>query len=339
MIGHLERLRPDAKVVRTQRRALPAGRSARRARRPRSSTSPRARLVVSTTKFEVARRRRGPAARSGDPEARAGLSRRKARAVIDLGGVFVDRARVKVAGRPVQAGPEDRGQRRRRARAARRSRRPSRGSCSRDDHVIVVDKPAGLVTAPTPESESRRPARSARRSSYGEVYLVHRHRSADERPARVRAHARGEQAARRRVQASTTSIASTAPSRSARSRAQTIDRPIDRHAARSRTSRPSRRCAGATLVVVPPRDRPHPPDPHPPRRARPSGRRRSRARRRDRARTFVPRPPRLALHAVRARLRAPGDRRARAVGEPRCRRISPAGSSSSVSADRRSRRR
>ena len=34
----------------------------------------------------------------------AGLSRRKARAVIDLGGVFVDRARVKVAGRTVRAG-------------------------------------------------------------------------------------------------------------------------------------------------------------------------------------------------------------------------------------------
>ncbi len=33
-----------------------------------------------------------------------GLSRRKARAVIDVGGVFVDRARVKVAGRPVRAG-------------------------------------------------------------------------------------------------------------------------------------------------------------------------------------------------------------------------------------------
>ena len=34
----------------------------------------------------------------------AGLSRRKARTVIDLGGVYVDRARVKVAGRTLRAG-------------------------------------------------------------------------------------------------------------------------------------------------------------------------------------------------------------------------------------------
>ncbi|MEJ7604129.1 MAG: S4 domain-containing protein [Kofleriaceae bacterium] len=33
-----------------------------------------------------------------------GLSRRKARGVIDLGGVFVNRSRVKVAGRLVQPG-------------------------------------------------------------------------------------------------------------------------------------------------------------------------------------------------------------------------------------------
>jgi 23S rRNA pseudouridine1911/1915/1917 synthase len=32
------------------------------------------------------------------------LSRRKARALLDLGGVFVDGARVKVAGRAVRAG-------------------------------------------------------------------------------------------------------------------------------------------------------------------------------------------------------------------------------------------
>ncbi|MEZ4293901.1 MAG: S4 domain-containing protein [Polyangiaceae bacterium] len=35
-----------------------------------------------------------------------GLSRRKARALIDLGGVFVDGARVKVAGRTVREGQE-----------------------------------------------------------------------------------------------------------------------------------------------------------------------------------------------------------------------------------------
>ena len=38
------------------------------------------------------------------PKHLPGLSRRKARAVIDLGGVFVDRTRVKVASRFVRKG-------------------------------------------------------------------------------------------------------------------------------------------------------------------------------------------------------------------------------------------
>jgi len=36
----------------------------------------------------------------------AGLSRRRARVVIDLGGVYVDRARVKVAGRTLRVGQQ-----------------------------------------------------------------------------------------------------------------------------------------------------------------------------------------------------------------------------------------
>jgi len=100
-----------------------------------------------------------------------GLSRRKARAVIDLGGVFVDRARIKVAGRPVRAGQVIEvhvgG-------AVTRSEPPLAPTIVfTDDHVIVVDKPAGLVTAPTPEAD-RGDLLDQLAATYGRVFLVHR---------------------------------------------------------------------------------------------------------------------------------------------------------------------
>ncbi|HMG53773.1 MAG TPA: RluA family pseudouridine synthase, partial [Kofleriaceae bacterium] len=105
------------------------------------------------------------------PKHVAGLSRRKARAVIDLGGVFVDRARVKVAGRPVRAGQlieVNVGG------AIEHSEPPPVPEIMFvDDHVIVADKPAGLVTAPTPESD-RGDLLDQLAQRYGEVYLVHR---------------------------------------------------------------------------------------------------------------------------------------------------------------------
>lgn len=100
-----------------------------------------------------------------------GLSRRKARAVIDLGGVFVDRTRVKVAGRPVRAGQVvevNVGG------AIERTSPPLVPAIVFvDEHVIVVDKPAGLVTAPTPESD-RGDLLDQLARTYGEAYLVHR---------------------------------------------------------------------------------------------------------------------------------------------------------------------
>ena len=105
------------------------------------------------------------------PKHVAGLSRRKARAVIDQGGVFVDRARVKVAGRPVRAGQTievNIGG----ALASTEPPPPPR-IVHVDDHVIVADKPAGLVTAPTPESD-RGDLLDQLACAYGEVYLVHR---------------------------------------------------------------------------------------------------------------------------------------------------------------------
>jgi 23S rRNA pseudouridine1911/1915/1917 synthase len=123
------------------------------------------------TRFEVAADEAGLRLDQVVPRRVAGLSRRKARAVIDLGGVFVDRARVKVAGRPVRAGQQievNIGG------AIERSEPPLAPEIVFvDDHVIVADKPAGLVTAPTPESD-RGDLLDQLAQRYGEVFLVHR---------------------------------------------------------------------------------------------------------------------------------------------------------------------
>ena len=123
------------------------------------------------TRFEVASDEAGLRLDQVVPRRVAGLSRRKARAVIDLGGVFVDRARVKVAGRQVRAGQVIEvhvgG-------AIERSEPPPAPAIVfADDHVIVADKPAGLVTAPTPESD-RGDLLDQLARRYGEIYLVHR---------------------------------------------------------------------------------------------------------------------------------------------------------------------
>lgn len=100
-----------------------------------------------------------------------GLSRRKARAVIDLGGVFVDRTRVKVASRFVKPGQVIEVNVGGALTAVLPPPVPT--IVFVDDHVIVADKPAGLVTAPTPESD-RGDLLDQLAHLYGEVYLVHR---------------------------------------------------------------------------------------------------------------------------------------------------------------------
>ena len=127
--------------------------------------------AATITRFEVAADEAGLRLDQVVPKHVAGLSRRKARAVIDLGGVFVDRARVKVAGRPVRTGQlieVNVGG------AIERSEPPPAPEIVfTDDHVIVAEKPAGLVTAPTPESD-RGDLLDQLVRRYGEVYLVHR---------------------------------------------------------------------------------------------------------------------------------------------------------------------
>jgi 23S rRNA pseudouridine1911/1915/1917 synthase len=116
----------------------------------------------------------------------AGLSRRQARVLLDIGGVFVGGRRVKIAGRPMHAGEEVvavmGGAL---ARATQRTGRAARGEDERqlppfavvyeDEDIVVVDKPSGLLTAPTPESDRNNLADLlGRRPGAGPVFVVHR---------------------------------------------------------------------------------------------------------------------------------------------------------------------
>jgi len=115
-----------------------------------------------------------------------GLSRRQARVLLDIGGVFVDGRRVKVAGRPVHAGEEvvavmggalarATGRPGREARARDESRLPTFQVVFEDAEIVVVDKPSGLLTAPTPESDRNNLAGLLeRRPGGGAVFVVHR---------------------------------------------------------------------------------------------------------------------------------------------------------------------
>jgi 23S rRNA pseudouridine1911/1915/1917 synthase len=114
-----------------------------------------------------------------------GLSRRQARVLLDIGGVFVDGRRVKVASRSVRAGErieahiggalqratKDVG---RAARARDAAALPAYAVIYEDDELIVVDKPAGLLTAPTPESDRNNLAELLAQRCRRRVFVVHR---------------------------------------------------------------------------------------------------------------------------------------------------------------------
>ncbi len=114
-----------------------------------------------------------------------GLSRSRARVLLDLGGVFVDRVRVKMAGRPLRAGQQVEayiggvlsrasagvGQQ---ARARDDAALPAPRLVHVDDDLVIIDKPAALISAPTPESD-RGNARALLAAQLGEpIHVVHR---------------------------------------------------------------------------------------------------------------------------------------------------------------------
>lgn len=102
------------------------------------------------------------------------LSRRKARALLDQGGVFVDGARTKVAGRVLKKGQvvvanvggalE---------RASEGHDEPAYAIVHEDAHLVVVDKPSGVLTAPTPEGDRGTLARALEKR-FGTIFVVHR---------------------------------------------------------------------------------------------------------------------------------------------------------------------
>jgi 23S rRNA pseudouridine1911/1915/1917 synthase len=114
------------------------------------------------------------------------LSRRLARVLLDMGGVFVDDTRAKMAGRPVKAGQRivahlggalarATKQVGTAARARDEATLPAYDIVFEDDDLVVVDKPAGLLTAPTPESDRNNLAGLLkRRPGAGPVFVVHR---------------------------------------------------------------------------------------------------------------------------------------------------------------------
>tara|TARA_R110002096_G_scaffold143328_4_gene299357 strand:+ start:151841 stop:152737 length:897 start_codon:yes stop_codon:yes gene_type:complete len=113
------------------------------------------------------------------------LSRRKARVLLDIGGVFVDRARVKVAGRVVKVGQLvevvlggafDRATKKtgQVARSKDAEKLPAHAVLFEDDHICVATKPAGLLTAPTPESDRGNLADALGRERNLRMFVVHR---------------------------------------------------------------------------------------------------------------------------------------------------------------------
>ncbi|WP_428264376.1 pseudouridine synthase, partial [Haliangium sp.] len=115
------------------------------------------------------------------------LSRRQARVLIDIGGVFVDRARVKIAGRKLRPGQlveahlggalsratNAVGQG---ARARDDAALPAFARVYEDDDIVIVDKPAGLLSAPTPESDRGNLAALLEQGpdAPARIYVVHR---------------------------------------------------------------------------------------------------------------------------------------------------------------------
>jgi 23S rRNA pseudouridine1911/1915/1917 synthase len=120
-----------------------------------------------------------------------GLSRRQARVLLDIGGVFVDKRRIKIAGRAMHAGEEvvavlggalarATGRTGQDARKGDERRLPAYAVVFEDEEIVVVDKPAGLLTAPTPESDRNNLAdllarrQAGEGAERGEIFVVHR---------------------------------------------------------------------------------------------------------------------------------------------------------------------
>jgi 23S rRNA pseudouridine1911/1915/1917 synthase len=106
-----------------------------------------------------------------------GMSRRTARKLIGIGAVFVERARVKVASKTIQPGRKvdvHMGSALDRVTEAEKAP-PTIDVVFEDAHLVVVSKPAELITAPTPESDRHNLLHYlGLRPTSPKVFLVHR---------------------------------------------------------------------------------------------------------------------------------------------------------------------
>ena len=106
------------------------------------------------------------------------LSRRTARKVLLIGGVFVERARVKLASKVIQVGRRVEvhlGSALEKVTTAERSAPPEIAIVFEDEHLVLVDKPAGLATAATRETDRHNLLHYlSERPSSGPLHLVHR---------------------------------------------------------------------------------------------------------------------------------------------------------------------
>jgi 23S rRNA pseudouridine1911/1915/1917 synthase len=107
-----------------------------------------------------------------------GLSRRTARKVLEIGGVFVERARIKFASKFIQPGRKvevNMGGALDQVLAAEEVAPPTIDVIFEDEHLLVVDKPSQLMTAPTPESDRHNVLfYLQQRPSSPDLHLVHR---------------------------------------------------------------------------------------------------------------------------------------------------------------------
>jgi 23S rRNA pseudouridine1911/1915/1917 synthase len=105
-----------------------------------------------------------------------GLSRRKARLLLEIGGVFVDGARTKVAGRLARADQRvvvHLGGALERAKHGGGEDEELPRIVHEDADLLVVDKRSGVLTAPTPESDQKNLAHALGKR-FGPIFVVHR---------------------------------------------------------------------------------------------------------------------------------------------------------------------
>jgi 23S rRNA pseudouridine1911/1915/1917 synthase len=107
-----------------------------------------------------------------------GLSRRTARKVVLIGGVFVERARVKIGSKIIQPGRKvevNLGGALEVVTAAEKAAPPEIDILFEDDGLLVADKPSGLATAATRETDRHNLLYYlSQRPSSPDLHLVHR---------------------------------------------------------------------------------------------------------------------------------------------------------------------